>query len=238
MAVAYRVELWSSILNSPGFHGGFRHYWTYHRAVPLPHSPSQLPSAPPCYPLAVAIFDTFKACFDSFESWHVRQRCRLLRTKYESNQAIFQDIKPPQKPLLDLLSNTHEYETLAIDSASGQLHVHPSCDARGHSRWEIDGVPTSILLDEDQPDLCVAAIASLPRQCSRCGVGSASNFVWHWSVSPRTPWLLAENVVCSLQCGFYRLGPDCGFLPGLCSSIYFYGVSADIITLEERATQI
>lgn len=80
---------------------------------------------------------------------------RLLRAKYDANHAaIFQDLKPPSKLVLDLLEVTHEYEILAVDVDTWQVHVHPPIDARGCSRWLVDDVPVTILLDEDQPDLC------------------------------------------------------------------------------------
>ena len=166
-AVTYRLELWSAIVNANGFRGGFRHYWTSHRVVTLVDTPVQIPSAPPPYPVALAIFETFKACFESLESWHLRQRRRLLQAKYESNHAaIFQDLKPPQKPLLDLLVIEREYEILAVDDDSCQLHVTPSLDSRGCSQWHIDENPVQVLLDEDQTDLC--AVTS----CDEVSVGS------------------------------------------------------------------
>ena len=154
-AITYRLELWSSILNAAGFRGGFRHYWTSHRAVTLTDTPVRLPTAPPPYPVALSIFETFKACFESLENWHIRQRRRLLLAKYESNHAaIFHDLKSPQKPLLDLLVVEREYEVLAVDADSSQIHVSPSLDARGCSQWNIDDTPVQVLLDEDQTDLC------------------------------------------------------------------------------------
>ena len=149
------MELWSSILRAKGFRGGFRHFSTFHRAITLPASPSSLPSGPPDYPLATAIFETLRSCFESLESWHLRQRSRLLLAKYEANHAaIFQDLRPPTKPVLDLLEVTHEYEILAVDVDTCQVHVHPPIDARGCSRWLVDDVPVTLLLDEDHPDLC------------------------------------------------------------------------------------
>ncbi len=154
-AVGYRLELWSAILQAPGFRGGFRRYWTYHRAVTLPESPSCLPSGPPDFPLAIVIFDTFRACFESLESWHIRQRSRLLKAKYDNNYAaIFQDLRPPSKPVLDLLVVTREYEILDFDVDSCQVHVHPPIDSRGCSRWLVDDIPVTLLLDEDLPSLC------------------------------------------------------------------------------------
>ena len=155
-AVTYRLELWSSILQSPGFDGGFRRYWFAHRGVTLAETPPHLPSAPPGYPVALAIFHTFKACFEQFEHWHLRQRGALLKAKYDRNHAaIFHDLQPPKKPLLDLLELTHEYDIIASDPASQQIQLHQPLDIRGHSRWFIDDVPVQLLIDDGQPDLCV-----------------------------------------------------------------------------------
>ncbi len=161
-AMTYRLELWSSILRASGFRGGFRHFWTFHRAVTLPESPTCLPSGPPDFPLAIAIFETFRSCFESLESWHIRQRTRLLRAKYDANHAaVFQDLRPPTRPQLDLLEVTHEYEILAVDVDTCQVHVNPPIDVRGCSRWLVDDVPVAILLDEDQPALCTIPSSDL-----------------------------------------------------------------------------
>ena len=150
----YRLELWSAILQSSGFEGGFRHYWRYHRGVTLAETPSCLPSAPPCYPVALAIFHTFKACFEQFEHWHLRQRGTLLKAKYDRN-AIFHDLQPPKKPLLDLLELHHEYNIIASDPDTQQIQLDQPLDVRGHSRWFIDDLPVQLLVDDDQPDICV-----------------------------------------------------------------------------------
>lgn len=155
-AITYRVELWSAILQSPGFDGGFRHFWRCHRGVTLAETPSYLPSAPPCYPVALAIFHAFKACFEQFESWHLRQRGLLLKAKYDRNHAaIFHDLRPPKKPLLDLLELHHEYNIIASDPATQQIQVDQPLDVRGNSRWSIDDLPVQLLIDDDQPDICV-----------------------------------------------------------------------------------
>ena len=157
-AITYRLELWSSILRASGFRGGFRGYWVLHRAVTLSDTPACLPSALPPYPVVLSIFETFKACFESLENWHLRQRSQLLRAKYASNHAaIFQDLKPPQKPLLDLLVVENQYEILAVDASTNQIHVSSALDNRGCSQWHIDDVPVQILLDEDQSDLCAVS---------------------------------------------------------------------------------
>ena len=154
-AVVYRLELWSSILGASGFRDGFRRYWVLHRSVTLSETPSQLPTAVPSYPVALAIFETFKACFESLETWHLRQRSRLLQAKYTSNHAaVFHDLKPPQKPPLDLLVTEHQYEILAVDETTCQIHVSSPLDCRGSSQWFVNDEPGRILVDEDQPDIC------------------------------------------------------------------------------------
>ena len=157
-ALIARLELWTSILRAHGFCGGFRHYWISHRAVTLPHTPSQIPSAPPAFPIALGIFETFRECFEAFEAWHVRQRRCLLKAKDESNHAaVFQDLKPPQKPLLDRLTLEHDYTILASDVSTGQIHVDRPLDVRGHSSWSMEDTSVQIMVCEDSPDICVVS---------------------------------------------------------------------------------
>ena len=135
-AVAYRLELWSAILRSPGFLDGFSLWWQLHRLISLPDTPGCLPSAPPTATLAAAIFAAFKCNFEELESWHLRQRSKLLQLKYEKGmQGIFQDLKAPTRDKLDLRVDRHHFAVLAVDEVENQLHLDAEILTGGFSKW-------------------------------------------------------------------------------------------------------
>eukprot|EP00438_Fugacium_kawagutii_P020571 Skav226934 [mRNA] locus=scaffold965:110011:119532:+ [translate_table: standard] len=138
-AVAYRLELWTSILRASGFQDGFGTWWRYHRSCVFPDAPLTLPSGPPNATQAELIFLNFKACFERFESWHVRQRSQLLRAKYEQGvKALYQDLRKGKKGQLDCLIKTYEYGVLAVDADSGQVHLDQEIQVDGCSVWRLD----------------------------------------------------------------------------------------------------
>ena len=129
-AIHHRLLLWSSIRQSPGFTGGFEHWWQFERTHTLPDTPARLPSAPPPVQMAEILFDTFKLCYDSFESWHLRQRCKLLTAKYEKGmKGLFQDLKKPTRDQLDFLIQSEDVGVLAVSDDLSQLHLEKPLDA-------------------------------------------------------------------------------------------------------------
>eukprot|EP00435_Cladocopium_sp_Y103_P037958 s173_g10.t1 len=135
-AVAYRVELWSSIRRSPGFDDGFPFWWAHHRLLTLPDAPDQLPLGPPPAVIARHIFDVFKMCFEQFESWHLRQRCKLLKAKYDKGMTgIYHDLKRPVRDQLDFLCEQEDYVVLAIDPALQQVHVDRPVTDDPAAKW-------------------------------------------------------------------------------------------------------
>ena len=139
-AIAYRIELWSAILASPGFRDGFSLWWQLHRNIGLPDTPRCLPSAPPTVSLADSIFATFKCNFEDLESWHLRQRSKLLQMKYDKGmQGLYQDLKPPQRDRLDLLQDQHSFAVLAVDHEVSQIHLDSSIPEGGLLKWTFEG---------------------------------------------------------------------------------------------------
>lgn len=138
-AVVYRLELWTSIIRAPGFQDGFCTWWRYHRSCVFPDAPQCLPTGPPDATVARAIFLNFKACFERFESWHVRQRAHLLRSKYDQGvRALYQDLSKGRKGHLDCLTTCHEYGVLAVEEHTGQVHLDRDVVLLGHSIWLLD----------------------------------------------------------------------------------------------------
>ena len=135
-AIAYRFELWHSILRSPGFCGGFPHWWTCHCADDTAAFP-WIPNFPPGPAAAASIFHSFRERFQRFESWHLRQRAQLLKAKYDKGMSgIFQDLRKQPRDRLDFLQATHEYGVLAVEGH--QVHVDRPIQQDGTSHWSCD----------------------------------------------------------------------------------------------------
>eukprot|EP00435_Cladocopium_sp_Y103_P039530 s1405_g10.t1 len=135
-AIAYRLELWTSILSSPGFVGGFATWWHTHRADDSP--PLRCPSLPPSYAIAQPMFDSFKLCFEKYEAWHLRQRGQLLKTKYDQGMTgLFQELRKQPRDRLDFLRTTTEYHILATEDT--QCHVDQSLACHGCTFWQVNG---------------------------------------------------------------------------------------------------
>lgn len=89
--------------------------------------------------VAELLFATFKQSFEAYESWHLRQRVKLLQLKYDKGMTgIFQDLKAPQRERLDLLHQKKQHTVLTIDEDTAQLHLDCPLFWTGHSRWTSD----------------------------------------------------------------------------------------------------
>ena len=149
-AVSYRLQLWTSILQANGFKHGFPLWWIYHRAHGLEDTPPELPSSPPALSAATAIFHTFKLCFEKFESWHLRQRCKLLKQRYEKGmRGLFQDLRQPRQDTLDFLHESHDYEVLAVDDSKQQIHLDDRIPDAGVAHWSSNGKPIVVTKIEE-----------------------------------------------------------------------------------------
>ena len=138
-AQVYQLEVWSSILSAKGFVGGFRLWWETQRRHDDEDAPRHLPCGPPTAAQIDAIFANFRCCFHSFESWHLRQRGKLLEAKYDKSlKQLYLDLKPPLKPTPDLLVYQREYQILAVDGDSDLVHFEQTLDTRGSSEWTIE----------------------------------------------------------------------------------------------------
>ena len=135
-AVSYRIAVWSAVLSSPGFSHGFSHWWAT-RSHSLPASPALLPQEPPPEPYADAIYEEFHWHFRRLETWMIRQRTQLLKTKYDHTcKALFSELRAPAREQLDLLWSTEDLTILAVDLDSGQLHLDFAPVVTPHSTWK------------------------------------------------------------------------------------------------------
>ncbi|CAK9010815.1 Putative ATP-dependent RNA helicase DHX57 [Durusdinium trenchii] len=156
-----RCELWSSILRARGFDQGFRAFWDSGEDSGVPHDPAQLPCTLPTLDEIDRIYHTFRARFDKFESWHIRQRCQLLKAKHEASMSgLYGELRKQPKAKPDLLWHDHYYTILDFERDSASLHLEKPLDLRGHSTWTINGVRTTVL--DTDGDLCL--VSSMPQQ--------------------------------------------------------------------------
>ena len=144
-AEAYRLNLWMAIRKSRGFDGLFDSWWT-RRLHQSSMAPSSLPLAPPDGPTAELIFTDFKTNFESFERWHLRQRRKLLQTKYDRCcHRLFRELRPPQREQLDLLWHTSDFTILALDFSGCQLHVDQPVQELEGRVWFINHVQVEVV---------------------------------------------------------------------------------------------
>ena len=163
-AVAYRLSLWESIKNASGFHGGFPVWWQHHRSWSAENAPLILPCAPPGLAIAEAVFTAFRTCFEHFESWHLRQRSKLLQKRHEgSMQGLFQDLRKAQAPSLDFLQETHDFQVLDVDESKTQICLDQEVSSHGISTWRSNDGPFAV-------DLTDQMVLHVPQE-TRCQTG-------------------------------------------------------------------
>ena len=152
-AVTYRTELWSAVIRAKGFSPSFRDWWRL-RTPALDDSPRVLPQGPPVVGTdAVLLYEEFLIHFRKFEQWHLTQRTASLKAKYEGSlQAIFKDLRSEPRHSIDHLWHERSYAILAIDSATGQLHLDQPIATNFDSVWLHDGSFVSIT--DIAGDLC------------------------------------------------------------------------------------
>ena len=135
-AVAYRLELWSCILRSPGFEPSFTLWWSDHCKQLVYEEYVALPPFPPSAALAEQVFYTFKANFEAFESWNLRQRRKLLQAKYDTSmKGIFQDLKDPMRDKLDILHSKRDFVIEAISPDTSTVTLDADMVMDGFSTW-------------------------------------------------------------------------------------------------------
>ena len=140
-AQTYRAELWHKIKASRGFCGGFQIWWGTRR-IKLQGSPTVLPEAIPSWDTCVLIFEDFQANFRAFESWHNRNRNRILNNRHEQGKdQLFTDLKKPASAAVDTIQCRKSYTILDVDNDGQQAAFESPIDSRGESSWTINGVP-------------------------------------------------------------------------------------------------
>ncbi|CAE6971394.1 Pol [Symbiodinium sp. CCMP2592] len=155
-AQEYRLALWHSICNARGFRGGFATWWL-NRPIRSVGSPSFLPQCVPDALTACLLHEDFRSNFRKLESWHMRNRARILDAKYDKSLAqIYTELRDPAPEQVDTLQIRREYAILASDPSSAQLHLERPPDLRGTSTWTLDGSPVSF--QSVDADVCSLAV--------------------------------------------------------------------------------
>ena len=153
-ALEYRLSLWRSILQAPGFVT----WWT---SRPVQHAgcPALLPLQVPLLPVLSAIFQDYRDNFKRLEAWHIRQRSQVLQDKYRHSQtALLHALREPAKEQVDTLVLERKYTVLATDPESSQVFVDKPdkpLDMRGTSTWSVS--EAHVLVTDAEESTCVVA---------------------------------------------------------------------------------
>ena len=143
-AADHRIGLWSSILRARGFHGGFSMWWSYRRQLGRECQPKHLPQHLPELPCVTSIFEIFKMNFEQLESWHLRQRGKLLKLKHDrSMQALYQELRDPAKEHPTLFYTDEE---LVVDSVhnDGTVSFTKTVDSTPSDIWQVGNFVTPV----------------------------------------------------------------------------------------------
>ncbi|CAE7944552.1 ML5 [Symbiodinium sp. KB8] len=136
-AHCYRIDLWRSILQAPGFAHGFSRWWAT-RQVQLQGAPEVLPVNIPSTPAARLIHEDFRANFRRLDPWHIRRRQEILKARFATSRAeLLRSLKESSPPQVDTLQVHRTYTVLAVEPSTQQVQVEPAVDARSSSLWTL-----------------------------------------------------------------------------------------------------
>ena len=143
-AVHYRSSLWGAILGAKGFQGGFAHWW-HTRPLQAQGAPVSLPAAPPSAAAGEEIFQDFRSNFRKFEAWHLGQRAKVIRSRYDASRlAVLRDLRDDPPEQVDVLTQCRAYTVEQVDYASQTVTLHSAVDLRGTSTWSLLGEPVVV----------------------------------------------------------------------------------------------
>ena len=133
-AIAYRIELWSAIRNSPGFRKDFPYWWEHERPLGRERYPDPLPLQVPSLEILTEIFHIFKENFEHFESWNLRQRGKLLQAKHDKTMSsIYQELKDAPRQQAQLLFNETKHEVRRLGDHT--FYLTPPPPQKGTLTW-------------------------------------------------------------------------------------------------------
>lgn len=127
--VAIQVaESWGAILRAKGFFPSFSDWWLQceHK---VHGAPEQCPIAPPLSSVALAMFDSMAQALNHLENSLMKQSRQYAKFRREQNpNLVFQDIKPPVTPGVEILLQPIRAVVTDIDVEEGKLVLDKPCD--------------------------------------------------------------------------------------------------------------
>ena len=136
-----------SVIGARGFKAGFLEWWK-NRLVKLVGSPQTFPSLLPSFVVCELLFQDFRSNYKAFESWHIRHRSQVLAAQYSSAcDVLVKDLREPAPEQVDTLVVRRTFELEDADPQCSSIRVEGPLDWRGHSEWQVDGTPVSLVVD-------------------------------------------------------------------------------------------
>eukprot|EP00438_Fugacium_kawagutii_P035024 Skav226644 [mRNA] locus=scaffold1097:92180:97042:+ [translate_table: standard] len=135
-ARAYRLELWLSIRHSSGFSPNFPDWW-HNQQHGVDGVPQRLPATVPNELVIVkAIYESFLSHFRRFEQWHLNERSKSLRMRYEGSlEALYGDLRHDPKPGVTNLWKDEVYTILALDPEHNRIQLDRDVQNNFDSFW-------------------------------------------------------------------------------------------------------
>ena len=118
-AKQYRIDLWRAILKAKGFDTNFTDWW-HHRPTASAGLGVDLPDQVPDTWYVEAMFHDFEVNYRRFESWHGRQRAKILQAQYcQQSSKVFEVVRKEPKGGINYLEKKQTVEVTA-SSDDGQ----------------------------------------------------------------------------------------------------------------------
>eukprot|EP00435_Cladocopium_sp_Y103_P072449 s162_g40.t1 len=155
-ACIYRMELWTAIRHSSGFHPDFPTWWsqqTHSVEGVLQELPLMVPTDSV---IVMALYESFLGHFRAFEAWHLGQRTACLKMKYEGTlEAIYKDLRDEPRSGIDHLWTERPYTILDVDQESGQVHLDQPLHDKFDSVWTHLGHTVDVV--QGSGDICTVS---------------------------------------------------------------------------------
>ena len=144
-ATEYRVSLWTAILKARGFQHSFGDWWQKLEKT-FPESPAILPSSVPDMEIVELLYQEFMIHFRRLERFHVSERTRLLKEKYQvSLKQLFRELRPQTKNTPDVFVDEKQFEVIDIDHDQGLLRLEPCPEHHDDDLWLCEGFSVQIV---------------------------------------------------------------------------------------------
>ena len=143
-AQLYRIELWSSIERARGFEGGFRTWWE-DRPTKQAGLPPQLPRGVPNLAMVEGIFHDFEINYRRLESWHSRQRVKVLQAQYcQQTTKVFEIIRKEPKGGINYLKKKVTATVIGATEDCAEIQVDQQLPQDVPITIEMDHMTTTV----------------------------------------------------------------------------------------------